>query len=119
METQETLFKGFKMNGFVMLFIHLIVVSAAIAACFIQGSEAMCGIGTLLSIAWCVLFAGYMQLEPNEARAMVFFGNYKGTFRKTGFFFTLIPAAKVRFSFHPAKSIPRGRSLTKRHFAKS
>lgn len=86
METQETLFKGFKMNGFVMLFIHLIVVSAAIAACFIQGSEAMCGIGTLLSVAWCVLFAGYMQLEPNEARAMVFFGKYKGTFKDTGYF---------------------------------
>ena len=86
METQETLFKGFKMNGFVMLFIHLIVVSAAIAACLIQGSEAMCGIGTLLSIAWCVLFAGYMQLEPNEARAMVFFGKYKGTFKDTGYF---------------------------------
>ncbi len=86
METQETLFKGFKMNGFVMLFIHLIVVSAAIAACFIQGSEAMYGIGTLLSIAWCVLFAGYMQLEPNEARAMVFFGKYKGTFKDTGYF---------------------------------
>lgn len=86
METQETLFKGFKMNGFVMLFIHLIVVSSAIAACFIQGSEAMYGIGTLLSIAWCVLFAGYMQLEPNEARAMVFFGKYKGTFKDTGYF---------------------------------
>lgn len=27
-----------------------------------------------------------MQLEPNEARAMVFFGKYKGTFRQTGFF---------------------------------
>ena len=86
METQETLFKGFKMNGFVMLFIHLIVVSSAIAACFVQGSEAMYGIGTLLSIAWCVLFAGYMQLEPNEARAMVFFGKYKGTFKDTGYF---------------------------------
>ena len=28
----------------------------------------------------------YMELEPNEARAMVFFGKYKGTFRETGFF---------------------------------
>ena len=27
-----------------------------------------------------------MQLEPNEARAMVFFGKYKGTFKETGFF---------------------------------
>ena len=28
----------------------------------------------------------YMELEPNEARAMVFFGKYKGTFKETGFF---------------------------------
>mgnify|MGYP000810431394 FL=1 len=27
-----------------------------------------------------------MQLEPNEARIMVFFGKYKGTFKETGFF---------------------------------
>lgn len=27
-----------------------------------------------------------MQLEPNEARVMVFFGKYKGTFKETGFF---------------------------------
>lgn len=86
METKETLFKGFKMNGFAMLFIHLVIVSGAIAACFIQGSEAMCGVGTLLAVVWCILFAGYMQLEPNEARAMVFFGKYKGTFKETGYF---------------------------------
>ena len=86
METKETLFKGFKMNGFAMLFMHLVIVSAATAACFIQGSEVMCGIGTLLAVVWCILFAGYMQLEPNEARAMVFFGKYKGTFKETGYF---------------------------------
>ena len=27
-----------------------------------------------------------MQLEPNEARAMVFFGQYRGTFKETGFY---------------------------------
>ena len=32
------------------------------------------------------MMAGYIQLEPNEARVMVFFGTYKGTFRRTGFF---------------------------------
>lgn len=74
------------MNGFAMLFMHLIIVSVAIAACFIEGSEVMCGIGALLFFVWCILFAGYMQLEPNEARAMVFFGKYKGTFKETGYF---------------------------------
>ena len=43
-------------------------------------------IGVLGVVKWFVLFAGYMQLEPNEARVMVFFGKYKGTFRETGFF---------------------------------
>ena len=68
METKEKLFCGFKMNGFVMLFIHLVVVSAAIIACFMQTSEVMYAVGVLLFIVWCILFAGYMQLEPNEAR---------------------------------------------------
>jgi regulator of protease activity HflC (stomatin/prohibitin superfamily) len=86
METKEKLFCGFKMNGFVMLFIHLVVVCAAIIACFMQTSEVMYAVGVLLFIVWCILFAGYMQLEPNEARAMVFFGKYKGTFKETGFF---------------------------------
>ena len=33
-----------------------------------------------------VLPFGLMTLEPNQARAMVFFGKYRGTFTRTGFF---------------------------------
>lgn len=29
---------------------------------------------------------GFFQLEPNQARVMVFFGKYKGTFDRTGFY---------------------------------
>ena len=29
--------------------------------------------------------AGFVQIEPNEARVMMFFGKYKGTFKKVGF----------------------------------
>lgn len=29
---------------------------------------------------------GYFSQEPNEARVMVFFGKYEGTFKKTGFY---------------------------------
>lgn len=32
------------------------------------------------------MIPGYFSQEPNEARAMVFFGKYKGTFTETGFF---------------------------------
>ena len=32
-----------------------------------------------------ICMAGFMLLEPNEARVMVFFGKYKGTFYETGY----------------------------------
>ena len=93
METKEMAFKGFKMNGFIMLFIHLVILSAVIVTCFMQAAKggqvvemAYSIVGVLFVLVWLILFAGYMQLEPNEARVMVFFGKYKGTFKETGFF---------------------------------
>ena len=98
MEAKEFDFKGFKLNGFLGLFIHIIVLTALIVGGIIISDSAFAvdnsvmGIpiavfAGILIIVWLVLFGGYMQLEPNEARAMVFFGKYKGTFRQTGFFF--------------------------------
>lgn len=85
METKEKDFNGFKMNGFLGLFIHLIVLPALIYFGFITCVPTAVVAG-ILCLVWLVMFAGYMQLEPNEARAMVFFGKYKGTFKETGFF---------------------------------
>ena len=85
METKELNFKGFKMNGFLGLFVHLIVLPALIFFGFITCVSTAIVSG-ILCIVWLIMFAGYMQLEPNEARAMVFFGKYKGTFKETGFF---------------------------------
>ena len=87
METKEMIFKGFKMNGFLALFLHLIVFSAVIVYCFITATVWSFTLGALGVLVWLILCAGYMQLEPNEARALVFFGKYKGTFKETGFFF--------------------------------
>lgn len=78
-------FKGFKLNGFLALFFHLVVFSAVIAAGFMLSVPTTI-LSVLLVVVWFILFAGYIQLEPNEARAMVFFGKYKGTFKETGFF---------------------------------
>lgn len=85
METKECNFSGFSMNGFAALFFHLVVLTGAIVAGFF-GSVLTCVISLLLIVLWLIVFAGYMQLEPNEARAMVFFGKYQGTFKETGFF---------------------------------
>lgn len=88
MNTGEFDFKGTKANGFLVLFVHLVLLTAAVVACLVEAEGNLyCAIGGVLGlVVWLVAFAGYMQLEPNEARAMVFFGEYKGTFRKTGFF---------------------------------
>lgn len=85
METKEIEFNGFIMNGFLGLLVHLIVLPVFIFWGVMTSVPTMILAG-VLAVIWLLLFAGYMQLEPNEARAMVFFGKYKGTFRETGFF---------------------------------
>lgn len=86
MEAKECIFNGFKMNGFMALFIHLVVLPAVMFFGFTTDQVALWLLSAFLGLVWFVLLAGYMQLEPNEARAMVFFGKYKGTFKETGFF---------------------------------
>lgn len=86
MDTRELVYKGFKMNGFLALFLHLVVLTGAAVACFLPGFIALYIVGALCILAWLIFWGGYMQLEPNEARVMVFFGKYKGTFKETGFF---------------------------------
>ena len=83
---KEFQFKGFVMNGFVMLFLHLIVMSAAVVACFLSQMLGLAVLGLVLAIIWFAFFAGYVKLEPNEARVMVFFGKYRGTFSETGYY---------------------------------
>lgn len=88
MEKKEFEFKGFTANGFGMLFVCLLVLAASIGAFFlfdkIGALSIVLGItGILLS---AILMCGFSLLEPNEAIVMVFFGKYKGTFRRTGYF---------------------------------
>lgn len=86
METKEFEFSGFKMNGFAMMCLHLVVLTALIVGGFLLGEVLFYVLSSVLCVVWFIMMAGYMELEPNEARLMVFFGKYKGTFRRTGFF---------------------------------
>ena len=43
-------------------------------------------LSTVLFIFNTVAWGGFMQIEPNEARVMVFFGEYRGTVKENGFF---------------------------------
>ena len=40
----------------------------------------------VLILAFVLMLPGYFSQEPNEARVMVFFGKYEGTFKRTGFY---------------------------------
>jgi hypothetical protein len=88
MGEKEFDFKGFKANGFFMLFFNFILIAACVILFFLYDTFEVPGIilGVIGLITSFFIFGGFMQLEPNQARAMVFFGKYKGTFKQTGFF---------------------------------
>ena len=83
-------YSGWKMNGFLALLINLLLVGVAIASfvAFIsyETCEAFHFIAMWVAIIAAIIMAcGFMMLEPNEARVLLFFGNYRGTFYDTGF----------------------------------
>lgn len=87
METKEFEFKGFKMNGFIGILVALCLIGAIVYL-----SVAMILVEALvppLSVLLVLILCGFMQLEPNEARAILFFGKYKGTCRDNGFWWTI------------------------------
>lgn len=43
------------------------------------------GLGVLLMLGAIISFNGFFTLQPNEARVLVLFGDYKGTVRTSGF----------------------------------
>lgn len=87
MINQEREFQGFSLNGFWMLFAHIILMPAiVVASVFFLPLAAAVVISVLVGLFWIISMVGYMELEPNQARVLLFFGKYKGTFTKTGFY---------------------------------
>lgn len=88
MNTKEFKYNGAVVNGFIALFLNLIVLPLLVVTSFVlfKGSIILFFL-LLFFIALAILMIpGYFSQEPNEARLMVFFGNYKGTFTENGFF---------------------------------
>ena len=84
---KETAYKGFLLNGFLAL-VLVIAIFAAMIYCFIMvDSHSSSPIyGVLLMVLFAVCMNGFVKLEPNEAVALLFFGKYRGTFSKDGFY---------------------------------
>lgn len=93
MEEKEFVFKGMRIDGIMMLVLNLIVYIVAIGlivtACMTDGVDAgvACGVlGVLLVIANIIVSCGFIKVEPGEARVLMFFGKYRGTFTDAGFY---------------------------------
>ncbi|MBK5195136.1 MAG: SPFH domain-containing protein [Proteiniphilum sp.] len=84
MGTKEFNFQGLKLNGFLMLFL-LLVMLGVFAWLFSLGFWGIIG-GIVLSLLWFIFLFGFAKLEPNEAIVMIFFGKYNGVLKDTGFF---------------------------------
>ncbi|MBO5592149.1 MAG: SPFH domain-containing protein [Prevotella sp.] len=96
METKEFKFKGTVLNGFLMLFLTLALCVASIVGIVygiiqLDETDGACG-GWLLSgsvlllVIDIICMCSFLQLEPNEARVITWFGKYSGTFAETGFY---------------------------------
>jgi len=88
METKEFQFKGFVANGVMMLILLLIVLFGSIGAAIwtgIEGCWLLFSLSVVMFIVSIVMCCGFVQIEPNEARVMMFFGRYRGTFTEVGY----------------------------------
>ena len=89
MENKEFTYRGTTLNGFGMLFLNLALTLGGIVLLVltIETENWMTGVvGGLALFVSFFLWAGFMMLEPGEARVVMFFGKYVGTFIRTGFF---------------------------------
>lgn len=88
METKETTYEGTVINGFAAILLQLIVFPALIWISFgmLKGNILLFFLIILFVACFIAMIPGYFTQEPNEARLMVFFGKYEGTFTETGFF---------------------------------
>ena len=93
MENKEFQFKGATLGGFPMLFANILLTLSSIALIVMgilqEPNEVLMGlligIGAVVLVSTFFVWGGFVMLEPGEARVMMFFGKYKGTFTKVGY----------------------------------
>ena len=91
-QNQNKVYSGWKANGFVALFFVLAAFAGGIALAvygienFDAPHDAIASVGGIfLSLIGFISFFGFVMLEPNEARVLLFFGNYRGNLLESGF----------------------------------
>lgn len=89
---KEYEYSGMIIHGFAMIFFTFILVPGLIVLFSLTLMDSAEGLAIVLDSVLGLVFilgcVGYFVQEPNQARVMIFFGKYKGTCRKVGFFWT-------------------------------
>ena len=71
----EYAFEGTTLNGFLMLFVTLVLIFGSIAMAIwagIDGVPAAIALAVILFITGLIFCGGFLLLEPNEARVLLF-----------------------------------------------
>ena len=89
--------KAPSVNGFVMLFVTILIILECIAAIIGGGvllaaenivpGAILLTAGIIILCLSCFIFPGFKVIGPNEALVLTLFGNYYGTLRTEGFFY--------------------------------
>ena len=91
MENKNYEYNGWSANGFVALALVLLGMAASVALIIYGANQEapaagwIVTAGVLLLLFFFIACKGFMLLEPNEARVLTFFGEYRGSFYRTGF----------------------------------
>jgi regulator of protease activity HflC (stomatin/prohibitin superfamily) len=88
-------------SGFAMLFVLILLLAAAITSLGIGGNAGSAAIVVPSLIAVIVIaisFAGLFIVNPGDAKALILFGDYKGTVKTPGFWFANPFLMKKRIS---------------------
>ncbi len=83
-------YEGKIMSGFGMLAFTFLLIPAIVVALFIVLPFHLLWVAGLSAavafIGMIILSCGFFTQQPNQARVMIFFGKYRGSFKSTGFF---------------------------------
>ncbi|MDE6453661.1 MAG: SPFH domain-containing protein [Muribaculaceae bacterium] len=84
-KNSEYAYKGTVINGFVMLAVELVLIPMLVGSAFVF-MERPGFVVAVLTLVWLVCLGGFFSQQPNKARVMIFFGKYRGTFTRDGFY---------------------------------
>lgn len=96
-----------KLNGFLMLILLLVLVAVTVMS-FLQGIKSSILfnsfafgpflISILVGLTVIILLTGFTIVQPNEAKALTFFGRYVGSVRDSGFWFSIPLTSRPKVS---------------------